>query len=268
MNPFIQADSTYLSFTSLLQATVSSANSATPSCSSSSLPQSHLSLLSPDTLYGSISHFLSHLDSQHIAHLTTAISTSQGLWNLPLPQPSTSNSTSTSSTTTTTPPPPIDLLQRSKEITNCVAYSVTKRVDLIISSRNGSTNWTTRRNLTFWLNQITSSIGSTSSDFLLISKLSILTGLLQGLQSVRATRKKNNGLGLNVKYQVRLIEDEWLVAFAECLEMIHAIYKGEELKSEDGDEWEREFKKMTLKNGAAGEESSGSEKGEMREESE
>jgi len=98
--------------------------------------------------------------------------------------------------------------------------------------------------------------------------LSILTGLLQGLQSVRATRKKNNGLGLNVKYQVRLIEDEWLVAFAECLEMIHAIYKGEELKSEDGDEWEREFKKMTLKNGAAGEESSGSEKGEMREESE
>lgn len=125
----------------------------------------------------------------------------------------------------------------------------------MISSREGSTNWSTRRILTSWLNQITSALNSDSnysdpnSNPIPIPKLTILTGLLQGLQSVKATRKKNNGLGLNVNYHIRLVEDEWLVAFAECLEAVQIIYDGVERENNQReDEWESEFKKIALKN--------------------
>ncbi|SPO23798.1 uncharacterized protein UTRI_03673_B [Ustilago trichophora] len=157
----------------------------------------HLSLLSENTLYGSITYYLSKLELEHIAEFAGIISSSGCLWTPPPPAsrpPTASPSSSSNKVTWTTEPGSNStssvkesaaaptrtaadhassgapsslsafLITRSTSISQAVAAALTKRIDLIIRSKKNSTGWASRTALSQYIGAIIQGMDDTERD--------------------------------------------------------------------------------------------------------
>ena len=241
---FVRPDERLTSFTSLLKAPPSSSV--------------HLALLDDNTLYGSIAYYLSGLEEGHVGPFAGVLANSGSFW---------AASTQTSAQTTGTQRPSLPpLLVRATNLSRAVAQATTRRADLLLKLRLGSIGWGTRRRLSNWVSSIVSAcqldiaasvVGPIPPelqhlDGQPVARLSILTGLLLGLNAVRE-QHKGSGIassGLSVRSPLRKVEDEWIVAMSECLEISNRVYAPpaqiSSQEEEGTDAWEREFKKREV----------------------
>ena len=223
----MRPDERLSTFTSLLKAPSSS--------------YKHLSLLDDNTLYGSVAYYLSGLEANHVGTFAATVASSGSFW-----------ATSPESATST-------LLARSTNLSRAIAQATTRRVELLLKSQLGSIGWGTRRKLYNWVNSI---IVASRLDVTVttphpppaelealrgqpIPRLSILTGLILGLNAVDEKRKAASGeVGLSIKACVRKVEDEWIVTLSECLELGAAPYmpRPVQLSPSEQDAWEQEFR--------------------------
>lgn len=272
----------------------------------------HLSLLSESTLYGSITYYLSKLEIEHVAEFAGVISSSGCLWTPPPPAnkpPSAASSAEKKVTWTTEPgsssnsidkaatseeskPSPSGtspgapsslstfLISRSTNISQAVAAALTKRVDLIVRSKNNSTGWAARSALSHYLSAIiqgmddTEQLGTPESyraaKGLPIPRFAVIGGLLNALYMLKDQRRRtrdmsileemaalraNPVLGLSVRRHLSTVEDEWIVTLAEVLDHLHghtalaeggaSAATGSNDDDQHVDEWEAEFRKRT-----------------------
>ncbi|TKY89262.1 hypothetical protein EX895_001793 [Sporisorium graminicola] len=280
----------------------------------------HLSLLSEGTLYGSITYYLSKLQLEHVADFARVINASGCLWTPPPPastpptatsasgsspnkltwttepgSPSNTSDKSSNTLTTTSPPNAASrsasnvasslsafLIARSTNISQAVAAALTKRVDLIVRSKNNRTGWRARSSLSQFLGAILQGMDDTERDAtpesyraargLPIPRFAIIGGLLNSLYVLKDQRRRlrdmsileemaalrsNPSLGLSVRHALGTIEDEWIVTLAEILDHLHgqttssdsvqasSATDSSEHSDRDVDEWEAEFRKRT-----------------------
>ncbi|SNX83815.1 uncharacterized protein MEPE_02523 [Melanopsichium pennsylvanicum] len=274
----------------------------------------HLGLLSEQTLYGSITYYLSKLELEHVAEFAGVISSSGCLWtpappsNKPPtatdPNPAnkltwTTEAGSGSNSTHTTAAESAErssedalsnapsslsafLISRSTSISRAVAAALSKRVELIVRSQRNSTGWRSRTSLSQYLSAFIQGMDDTERDAipesyraargLPIPRLAVIGGLLNALYVLKdqrrrtrdmsifeemATLRANPSLSLNVRRQLSIIEDEWIVTLAEILDHLHgpgtstSSVSTETPKTSnagadddrDVDEWEAEFRK-------------------------
>lgn len=227
---------------------------------------SHLALLEPNTLYGSIAHYLSALPTEHVGDFASTVAQSGCLW----------------ATTAQGAEGAAAVFERANHISKAVARAALKRIELVVREREGSTGWRSRRRLSQWVSAIIAQVQTDVSSSALgqaalsaelaalhglpIARLSILTGLLSGLQVSKQASSGSGNVGLNVRAHIRTVEDEWVVSFAECLDRLERIKSGEQ-ESEAQDEsklseWEKEFRRIeALKKARSAGESTGSLQG-------
>ncbi|PWY99411.1 hypothetical protein BCV70DRAFT_118434 [Testicularia cyperi] len=275
--------------------------------SAPSISTQHLSLLSEQTLYGSITYYLSKLEVEHVGEFAGVISSSGCLWTPPPPSvaPNRPNANVTSKPTskvswstetkdpdqmaasqTASPPSqtsPVPgqslsafLIARSTAISQAVAASVSRRTDLIIRDKKGSTGWGSRRALAVFISSIISGMAATeasgmpesykASRGLPVPRFAVLCGLLNGLYLLKEQRRRrrdmsileemaalrsNPALGLSIRRHVHGVEDEWVVTLAEILDTLQGP-RNEEFgpntsdsagEEDDADEWEKEFRR-------------------------
>ncbi|CBQ73281.1 conserved hypothetical protein [Sporisorium reilianum SRZ2] len=274
----------------------------------------HLSLLSESTLYGGITYYLSKLEIEHVAEFAGVISSSGCLWTPPPPATtppaatSASGSSSSKVSWTTEPGSPSStsdqaatspdaaapsaagaasslssfLIARSTSISQAVAAALTKRVDLIVRSKNNKTGWGARSALSQFLAAVIQGIDDTERDAtpesyraargLPIPRFAVIGGLLNSLYVLKDQRRRlrdmsileemaalraNPSLGLSVRRHLGTIEDEWIVTLAEILDHLSgyaasgsaaetgSAANGGDESDRDVDEWESEFRKRT-----------------------
>ncbi|KDN53399.1 hypothetical protein K437DRAFT_253095 [Tilletiaria anomala UBC 951] len=239
---FIEPDERLGTFTSLLKA---------PPASST-----HLSLLDDNTLYGSIAYYLSGLQDEYASTFASVVATSGSFWAAHGREASLSSGVDEASVAA--------LLSRATNLSRAVAQATTRRVELLLKSRLGSVGWGTKRKLYNWVTSIILACRYDISASLPdpaptemqalqgqpIPRLAILSGLLLGLHAVKEEQKTSGQAqsALSLRSCLRKVEDEWIVSFSECLELVGQIYLPQTTatsrqQSNPRDAWEQEFRK-------------------------
>lgn len=254
-------DSTYTSLYSLLSAPASSSK--------------HLSLLPPNALYSSITHYLARLRQATLPDFVKVVATSRSLWNAPsiiqeggeerihedVAQLPTSNEPSAGGGVEPS------LASRSYHLQLSAARACFAHIELLLTTSKGSVGWGTQRKLRHWVNQINSSLVEASSAGGIetsattaatsltpmmhgvdVPRLSILTGLVVGLSAYRQ-QNKDKDARLSVRLALRAAESYWLEAFAHAMQALMDInsppIEQAAAATSPESEWELEFKKSS-----------------------
>ena len=160
----------------------------------------HIALLDSNQFFGSVGHYLSALSLPNVTDLAHIIVASASLWTAP-----------------TQEKPGVvahPLVLHTVAVAHATAFAVSERVPLIAKHAPK----TAKRDLQAWLraNIAGAGIGGTASmPRTLLPQLALLTGLLQGLASVRGTRE---AASIGISPHARALQQHWSVVFTRLLE--------------------------------------------------
>lgn len=133
----------------------------------------HIALLDSNALFGSIGHFLAALSLPNATDLAHVLVASPALWTAPPAHKPGA--------------PAYALVSRTTAVAHAAAFAVAERVPLITQHARGGA----RRELQAWVRAVLAGAGVGSSHApprMLLPQLAVLTGLLEGLATVRRER--------------------------------------------------------------------------------
>lgn len=238
-----QPDATYKSLLALLASPASSASS-------------HLSLVGSNNLSASITHYLATLPTEEASKFARQLVTSSAFWNdanVDEPRAATVD----------------DILSKAQLLFEATARAVLGRIQVIVHQYKGNLGWAAQRALVSWIRALSDTVHVDLQSIpqkcrpLPITSFALQTGLVAGLQAARAQRQQHDSTtggpisstgtlssnALSTRYALRRAEEEWCTTLAESLRTVNEAEAGKEKENAEEDEWEREFRKVSLNAG-------------------
>lgn len=247
-----QPDATYKSLSALLASPASSASS-------------HLSLIGSNNLSASITHYLATLPTEEASKFARQLVTSSAYWNdaevadsIDAIQTVVSDASSANFHN--------DTLSKTQLLFEATARAVLGRIQVIVHQYKGNLGWAAQRALVSWIRALSDAVHVDLESIpqkcrpLPISSFALQTGLVAGLQAARAQRQQHDSKtggpisstgtlssnALSTRYALRRAEEEWCKTLAESMRMVTETEMGKEKEDVEEDEWEREFRKVSL----------------------
>lgn len=182
---------------------------------SSSANAEHLEAMDRSTLYGSIGFYLAAMALPNVTEFADVLATSPSLWVPPV-----------------RPDAAHVLVDRTTSLTQALVFAVQERLELITDNVGRRSPHAAPRELGLWVHAVLDGMHraverQSAGPWSLLPQLTLLTGLLQGLEAARVERRaKKDGrraLSFHLRRLVVTLQNEWAAVLAQLLPMLNDL---------------------------------------------